>query len=235
MWESQPDLVICSGDLAMDAREREFSDAKRFLESLPRPQMVVPGNHDMPYFNPLRRFWVGLRHYKRIISGDLEPYYQDDELAVAGVNTARRARVRGGSISDRQVARLLERLGTSKRPVTRILVSHHPFDLPENYGARELVHSARSALARIECCVDLLLAGHMHISHAAPVAIRYRSINSQAVFIQAGTASSTRERGEPNSFNLIAIDLPSVTVSKIALAGNRTHYLPAPPKEFRIE
>ena len=84
-------------------------------------------------------------------------------------------------------------------------MTHHPFDLPEHYTARNLVGRARLAMNTIaDCGVDLLLAGHFHLGHAGHTAVRYKTHGHSAIFVQAGTLS-TRERGEPGSFNAIRI------------------------------
>ncbi|MGH6979248.1 MAG: metallophosphoesterase family protein, partial [Brevundimonas sp.] len=49
--EERPDAVICTGDLTMRARSREFVRAAGYLESLSVPLTVEPSNHDLPYFN----------------------------------------------------------------------------------------------------------------------------------------------------------------------------------------
>jgi alkaline phosphatase D len=43
----RPDLVAVSGDFTQRARARQFSEAREFLASLPKPQLIVPGNHDV--------------------------------------------------------------------------------------------------------------------------------------------------------------------------------------------
>ena len=229
-----PHMVVCSGDLTMDAGEREFRQAKQFLDSLPGRQLVVPGNHDMPYFNPIRRLLVRLRLYRKIISSDTEPFIKDEAAAIAGLNTARVLKVRGGSISDAQVRGVLSRFGQIPRGMARILVTHHPFDLPARFRARELVREAKSTLGRIECCVDLLLAGHMHISHAAPIAIRYNKLGSKAVFVQAGTATSLRERGEGKSYNVIDLEWPTVQIRRICWDEDLQAFTPNDEFSFRL-
>ena len=44
--ELGPDLVVVSGDLTQRAKKKEFVEARKFLDALPGPQIVVPGNHD---------------------------------------------------------------------------------------------------------------------------------------------------------------------------------------------
>ena len=92
----EPSLVVVSGDLTQRAKPHQFRAARSFLDSLPQPQVVVPGNHDVPLYNVFQRFFQPLRKYRRFISQDLEPFYADDEIAVAGINTARP----GGIIHD---------------------------------------------------------------------------------------------------------------------------------------
>src|SRR3954462_13344284 len=94
--ELERDLVAISGDLTQRARTREFAAARDFLDSLPKPQLVVPGNHDVPLYNVFDRFARPLEKFQRFISDDLMPAYVDDELAVVGVNTARSMVVKGG-------------------------------------------------------------------------------------------------------------------------------------------
>jgi 3',5'-cyclic AMP phosphodiesterase CpdA len=45
--EIEPDLVAVSGDLTQRARSHQFREARAFLDSLPQPQIIVPGNHDI--------------------------------------------------------------------------------------------------------------------------------------------------------------------------------------------
>jgi predicted phosphodiesterase len=63
------------------------------------------------------------------------------------------------------------------------------------------------ALKRIaDCGADVLLSGHLHEVHVGHTAERYRIEGLSALIIQAGTATSSRTRESPNSFNLIRID-----------------------------
>src|SRR6202162_6619839 len=129
--EARPDIVVISGDLTQRAKEREFQEARQFLDALPSPQIVVPGNHDVPLYNVLARALKPLRNYQRYISKELEPYYCDDEIAIVGINTARSLPFKGGRLSSRQVASSCARLESCGEHRTRIIVSHHPFYLPE--------------------------------------------------------------------------------------------------------
>src|ERR1700675_617851 len=108
--EARPDIVVVSGDLTQRAKQREFQEASEFLDALPSPQIVVPGNHDVPLYNILARALKPLRNYQRYISNELEPFYCDDEIAIIGVNTARSLTLKNGRISHQQVVRRCARL-----------------------------------------------------------------------------------------------------------------------------
>jgi len=168
-----PHLLVISGDLTQRARTAQFEQARRFLDSLPQPQLVVPGNHDVPLHNLFRRFVNPLKGFRRHITADLEPFYCDDEIAVAGVNTARSLTFKDGRINQEQIALLHARFTDLEEPMTKIVVTHHPFDLPEG-GEGDLVHRASSAMEAFAACgADILLAGHMHMTHAGSTASRY--------------------------------------------------------------
>src|SRR5206468_4016429 len=84
---------------------------------------------------------------------------------------------------------------------------HHPFDLPDRTGEVDLVGRAAPAMEVFaRCGVDLLLAGHFHTSEAGATSARYRIPGYAALVVQAGTATSTRGRGEQNSFYVLHAD-----------------------------
>ncbi len=202
----RPHLVVVSGDLTQRARSEQFEQAARFLQLLPQPQLVVPGNHDVPLHNVYKRFVDPLKNFKRHITGDLEPFFADGEVAVAGLNTSRSLTFKDGRINQEQVALLQLRFADFDERVTKVVVTHHPFDLPEDRGSGDLVRRAAMAMKVFaECGTDILLSGHMHLGHAGSTAARYALGGYAALTIQAGTATSTRARGESNSFNAIHI------------------------------
>jgi 3',5'-cyclic AMP phosphodiesterase CpdA len=191
-----PDVVVVCGDLTQRARPEQFREARAFLDSLPKPQVVVPGNHDLPLYNVLERFLTPLRHYRLIVSQDPEPGFVDDEIAVLGINTARAFAFKGGRVSAQQLRRVRDVLGRLDGR-TRILVSHHPFMPLEKLA---------------ECGVDVLVSGHRHAAH-----IDYRG----ALMVEASTATSWRTRAEPNGFNLLRIEPRRVEIEHYWLqAGN---------------
>src|SRR3989440_8090724 len=104
--EAGPSLVVVSGDVTQRARAAQFREARAFLDRLPRPQVVVPGNHDVPLWDVLARFRSPLEKFRRHVSDDPGPFYEDDEVAGAGVNTARSWTLKYGRINERQAASL---------------------------------------------------------------------------------------------------------------------------------
>lgn len=180
--ELAPHLVVVSGDLTQRARAGQFRQARAFLDTLPGPQIVVPGNHDVPLYNVFARFFRPLARYRRILSPEPEPAYLDDEIAVLGVNSARSFTFKGGRISAPQLERI-QALCRERPDLVKIVVTHHPFMAHERLG---------------ECGIDLFVAGHLHASGVAHAAERM-------LMVQAGTATSSRTRHEPNAFNLLKV------------------------------
>ena len=215
LLQARPDVVVVSGDLTQRARRAEFVQAREFLDTLPFPQVVVPGNHDVPLHDVMRRWLAPLDKYRRFISADIEPFYADDEVAIQGLSTARSLTWKNGRINRVQVERTCTKLTAAGPDVTRIVVTHHPFDLPGNVHERSLVGRGEMAItAFTKCRVDMILSGHFHIGHVGNLAQRYRALGHAAILVQAGTATSTRQRDEANSWNLIRIDRPAVTIER---------------------
>jgi 3',5'-cyclic AMP phosphodiesterase CpdA len=211
-----PDLIVISGDLTQRARNEQFEEAVAYLETLPGPQLVVPGNHDVPLYNVVKRFLSPLGNYKRIVTDDLEPAHLDDEMAVVGVNTARSNVFKGGRINMEQVEAIKARLCELPEGITKIVVTHHPFDAPKDSAHEDqIVGRARKALEELAGCgADLLLAGHLHASAVSHTADRYSIAGLSALVVQAGTATSTRQRGEPNSFNALRVQSDHIEVDR---------------------
>ncbi len=210
-----PDVVVVSGDLTQRAKSEQFEQARAWLDTLPGPQIIVPGNHDISLYNVFRRFLQPLTRYKRYITDDLDPMYVDEEIAVLGVNTARSLTFKDGRVNDEQVDKIKEQLCGLDKKITRIIVTHHPFDLPETNDDDDLVDRAPMAMkAFADCGVDLLLSGHMHTSRAGNTSERYRLSEYAALVVQAGTATSTRGRGEVNSFNVVRVEHERIEVDR---------------------
>ncbi len=210
-----PDLVVVSGDLTQRAKSEQFEAAKQWLDTLPGPQIIVPGNHDISLYNVFRRFLQPLTRYKRYITDDLDPIYVDEEIAVLGVNTARSLTFKDGRVNKEQLEVIKQQLGGLDPKLTRIIVTHHPFDLPATEDEDDLVDRAPMAMqAFADCGVDLLLSGHMHTSHAGNTSERHQINEYAALVVQAGTATSTRGRGEVNSFNVVRVEHERVEVDR---------------------
>ncbi len=230
----KPDVVVVSGDLTQRARSAQFKQARHFLDALPSPKIVVPGNHDVPLHNIYDRFTRPFDKYRRHITHDLEPFYVDDEIAVVGINSARSLTLKNGRVNQRQIARVQERLSTLDAHITKIIVTHHPFDLPADYAGTKIIGRAPMAMKMFASySADLLLAGHLHVSHAGNTADRYALSGYAALVVQAGTATSTRSRGESNSFNVIQINSPYINIQRFSWAPEQGEFMILTTESFQ--
>src|SRR4051795_7531407 len=219
-----PTLVAVSGDLTQRARTKEYLAAREFLRGIPFPQIVVPGNHDVPLRNPFNRFVKGLTGYKQYITADLQPSFIDEEIAVVGVNTARALTWKNGRINGSQLERLRRRFEHVGSDHIKIVVTHHPFDLPA--GAEgEVVGRSRAAIKTLaQCGVDMLLAGHFHIADTGYTAKRYNIPGFSALIVSSGTTTSTRGRGQPNSLNVIEVGRQHVSIERFTWRSETNHF-----------
>lgn len=213
----KPHLVVISGDFTQRARTEQFKDACRFLETLrdkDHEVLGVPGNHDVPLYDVLRRFLSPLTRYRRFIDETLCPFIELPGVAVLGINTARSLTFKDGRISKDQVEFIRETFARTDPGSVRVLVTHHPlFEIPVGEMVEKAIGGQELALDAIEDAgVDLLLAGHAHHAathHASDLVTRAGA----ALVIQAGTATSTRVREQEQSFNTIDIERGCVTVT----------------------
>ena len=223
--ELKPDLVVISGDFTQRARTEQFREACQFLERLQHSGhevLGVPGNHDVPLYDVLRRFLSPLARYRRFIDDNLCPFVELPGIAVLGINTARSLTFKDGRINHDQVAFIRETFARTPSDSFRILVTHHPMfalqvgdEMTPAIGRQELALDAIQ-----EAGVDMLLAGHNHhaSSHSASDLVTRAG---GALVVQAGTATSTRVRDQEQSFNAIDVGDASVTITVNAWMGDR--------------
>ena len=220
--EEKPDLVVISGDFTQRARTEQFREACEFLGRLRdagHDVLAVPGNHDVPLYDVLRRFLSPLTRYKRFIDETLCPYHELQGVTVLGINTARSLTFSDGRISHEQMAFIRTSFERSDPNSLRVLVTHHPlFALPvaETGEVKQAVGRHELALDAVaDAGVDMLLAGHHHTAstHSARDLVTRAG---PALVVQAGTATSVRLRDDTQSFNRIDIqgDLVCVTLQE---------------------
>jgi len=221
----QPDLVVVSGDFTQRARTEQFKEACHFLSRVREAGfevLGVPGNHDVPLYDVLRRFLSPLTRYRRYIDDTLCPFHELPGVAVLGLNTARSLTFKDGRISEEQVAFIRESFARTPQESFRVLVTHHPlFALKIGDEVQRAIGRQELALDAVqEAGVDMLLAGHNHHASSQDAGDLVTRAGG-ALVVQAGTATSTRVREQEQSFNTLDIGDGAVTITVNAWKGER--------------
>ena len=202
------DLVVVSGDLTQRARRKQYQAARAMLDAFTAPTLVVPGNHDVyAYWYPLGRLFLPLRRYRRYITDDLTPTFEQEDVAVLGINSAYGWTIKGGRLRNQELKAIEDFFEEKPESVFKVLVLHHHLLQIQALGKHDVVRRAQQALrlaSRVG--VDLVLCGHLHVSHVEPVELD--PAGHRLVIASAGTATSNRGRGEhrqTNFYNLIDV------------------------------
>jgi 3',5'-cyclic AMP phosphodiesterase CpdA len=219
----RPSVVAVSGDLTQRAREGQFRAAREFLDGIAAPQVVVPGNHDVPLWDVVRRFASPLGRYARLVTPELAPMYADDELHVVGVSTARSFTWKEGRISLAQIEALRQELCKDvRRDRLRVLVAHHPFGASPDRPRQAVAGRSGRALRALEGCgLDVVLTGHLHRLANGELAHPVERLARTVLAFHAGSATSVRLRGEPNSYNWIEVEGSRLVLTIRSFVGGR--------------
>lgn len=206
----RPDLVAVSGDLTQRARRGQFVEAASFLRRLESPWLAVPGNHDISLDNVLVRLLDPWGRYRSLIHEDLSPRWEDQEVTVLGVNTVNRYAHQTGRIGRSQL-RVLGAAREASPLKTLVVVMHHPPEHPSGSSKRLMRHAGRGITTLGRVGADIVLSGHLHNAHVAPL-----TAAPGILLVQAGTGLSTRLRQDPNAVNLLEIEPGHVRVDRWA-------------------
>ncbi|SAK72244.1 Calcineurin-like phosphoesterase superfamily domain protein [Caballeronia temeraria] len=210
-----PDLVVLSGDITQRARRRQFASARAFVDALgATPTLVIPGNHDIPLFDPLARLCYPYANHQRAFGADLEPAFESPGLLVLGVNTTRPYRHKDGEVSMQQVRRVAARLeaaSAASAAQLRVVVTHQPVAVTRAQDEKNLLHGRERAVQRwARAGADLILGGHIHLPYVLPLHDTFAGLARRMWAVQAGTALSRRTRGTiDNSVNVIRHATPA--------------------------
>lgn len=199
----KPDAVIMTGDLTMRARAHEFASGLAWLQGLGVPVTIEVGNHDLPYFNPFRRF---LRPYHRIhaIERMIEKPLDLPGVSIVPMKTTARFQWRlnwaKGRVSQRSLQEALVLVEAAPKEAFVFIACHHPL-IEARTQATAATRGGVEALAALAAAgADAVLTGHVH----DPFDVAHEVAGREVRMIGAGTLSR-RTRATPPSFNEIRI------------------------------
>lgn len=235
--EKRPDAVAITGDLTMRARHHEYAAACRWIRSLDVPVTVEIGNHDMPYFNLIERFFAPYRRF-RSIQGLIEREIDLPRIAIVPLKTAVRAQPRfnwsKGWVSRSALAKCLAAIDALPPGCKALVAVHHPLREVGTKGTALTRNGAKALAALAQRPVLAVLSGHVH----DPFDIVEETAHGPVRMIGAGTLSQ-RLRSTPPSFNELRWDGAALTVrarnlDEVPTQAMQIHDVPEdamPPRE----
>ncbi len=215
-----PNLVVVSGDLTQRAKSAQFLQARAFLERLPNPYLVIPGNHDVPLYNVFDRLFRSLERYKRHIRPQVDMTVQVDGITAVGLNSAFGWTNDAGRITASQLASAEEAFAAAPKPTFKLVVTHHHFVNPPGVHQRGLPERLLERFAAWG--VELVLTGHTHLSHI-------ERHPAGPVLAQAATATANRWKKlakRVNSFHVITVGPDAIQVQVREFDPARQIYAP---------
>jgi 3',5'-cyclic AMP phosphodiesterase CpdA len=199
----RPDAVAITGDLTMRARHREFAAACDWILSLDVPVTVEVGNHDLPYFNLIERFFWPYRRI-RTIERLVEREIDLPGVAIVPLKTTARAQPRlnwsRGWVGPRTLKKTLKAIDAVPADKIVLVTAHHPLVEAGTRGRALTMGGNRALAALAQRRIGAVLTGHVH----DPFDLNKDTANGTVRMIGAGTLSK-RIRSTPPSFNVLTI------------------------------
>ena len=163
--EQRPDAVAITGDLTMRARHREFAAATQWIQSLDVPVTVEVGNHDMPYFNLIERFFTPYKRF-RGMAEHVEQEIDLPGLAIVPLKTAVRAQPRfnwsKGWVTEAALRKCLAAIDALPPGARALVAVHHPLREVGTQGTALTMNGGKALRALASRPVEAVISGHVH-------------------------------------------------------------------------
>lgn len=202
--DERPDALIFTGDITMRARGHEFEAASEWFEQFDMPVTVEVGNHDLPYHNPLLRFFAPYRRYHRL-ERLIEKPLEIQGLSIVPLKTTARFQWRldwsKGYISEEGVGRVVNRVNAAPDDHLVFVAAHHPLlPVPGAAGKGDTRRGPEALDALAKAGAHAVLSGHVH----DPFDDVHHAHGREVRLIGAGTLSERTRETQP-SFNEIRV------------------------------
>lgn len=212
--EKKIDLIVMTGDWTQRARLSQFKEAANFIAQVQAPILTVPGNHDIPLYNVMMRWFAPFYQYNRYIDPHTKSVFLSDKLVIVGVSTVHPRRAVEGTLTVKDVDRVQKYFSQASPAAVKVIACHHPIVEPS--GKIEL--RPESLAHRIlDLKPDIILSGHSHLHRVESVATKN---GNSVLHISAGSALSSRLRGEANNFHILEFSQGNLTVETFFLSEN---------------
>jgi 3',5'-cyclic AMP phosphodiesterase CpdA len=219
--ETEPELVVASGDLTHRNAPEQHDRAARLLRSLERPLLVIPGNHDIPRWPPWRftqTFAEFQRHWP-----ETEPVYRSERVVVCGLNSVRPWKQQGGALRPAQLEHVAAVLAETPAGALRVVaVHHHLLGAPWRSRKRTIANRSSVLGALVDAGAELVLSGHVHqgaVAERREFEVVAGPVHGTTVVTAPGLGQPRpRRRGEARGLHLFEVDERAVRVLTYAWA-----------------
>lgn len=211
----KPDAIIISGDLTQRARSEQYQQLSEFLQRLPVPFLIVPGNHDIPLYNPISRFLYPFKNYKDYISPQLETSFNNNEVNILGVNSATPYKVKDGILSKKTLDRIKNHFSSTSKQLN-ILFFHH--NLKYFSGMHHPLNNAEEFLKYLkDSPIHIVCTGHLHYANLKLID---KNQGKQCALLHAGSLFCQRTKDGKNSFYVINTDHLTCSIEQRIFVNN---------------
>ncbi|MCC5791256.1 MAG: metallophosphoesterase [Legionellaceae bacterium] len=215
-----PDLILISGDLTHRATSGQYQQLQYFLKQLKAVVLMVPGNHDIPLYNLVERFFSPFAKYKRYVQPNLTVRYGNELIRILGVNSVDPYRVKNGRLS----AATMEAIEDYFSPAfngLNLLFLHHNFDYRE--GLHKPLRNYAALLAYLKkSAVHLVCNGHVHYAN---ICLLEKQNQRACLMLHAGSLLSERTKDGCNSYYILEADHQRCQISWRVLKNAAFHTL----------
>lgn len=160
-----PDLVVISGDLTDFGRPAEYAHLKKMLDALRMPYVLLPGNHDDRAM--LREVFADHAYLAGAdVDGHMQYTVEDFPVRVLALDTVVPGQSHG-SLCERRLAWLADRLAEQPQRPTVIVMHHPPFETGIAHMDAIGLLAGTEGLADIvgrHGNVERIMCGHLHRS-----------------------------------------------------------------------
>jgi 3',5'-cyclic AMP phosphodiesterase CpdA len=217
--ETDPELVVASGDLTHRNTPQQHAQAARLLHSLERPLLVIPGNHDIPKFPPWRftsTFDGFLREWP-----EAEPVYRSARIVACGLNSVRPWKQQGGALRRAQIAQVAEVFAAAPAGALRIVaLHHHLMGAPWRTAKRTIANRSHVLGGLVDAGAELIVSGHVHqsaVGERREFEVVHGGEHAVTVALAPGLGQPRpQRRGEARGFHVFEAEPASLRVSTFA-------------------